>query len=104
MRCTAPIKAPCPPPTMPMRTRLLIGSTQAEHATVRHIVRGGSGEVVERLVRYLDYLVADERRAFTRSLFRRLDGAFPLQHRPAVEPVLRQLRKDAAKINLAVAE
>src|SRR5271157_1543392 len=106
MRCTAPMKAPCPPPTMPIRTRSLVAtvSIQAQHSAVGRIVGGDSGEIVERLVGHLDHMIADERRTFARTLFRRLDGTFPLQHRPAGKAVLRQPREDAGKIYLPVAE
>src|SRR4051794_27390615 len=104
MRCTALMKAPWPPPTIPRRTRSLrfIGSAQAQHPTVRRIVRPRGSEIVERLLRQLDHVVADEGRALTRALLRRLDGTFPLQDRPTAKAVLRQLREDAAEIHLTV--
>src|SRR6478752_7873731 len=72
MRCTAPMKAPSPPPTMPRRTRWFgrIASVQAEHAPVRLIVRARGGEVIERLFRHLDHMVADERGTFACALLR----------------------------------
>src|SRR4030095_13522749 len=117
-RWTAPMKAPSPPPTIPRRIRASALSrprpsigmlcplflSNAQHAPVGREVRAAGREVVEGALRHLDDVVADEDGAFARALLGVLDAAFPLQHRPALEAVLRELGKDAAEINLAVAE
>src|SRR5207249_6829316 len=63
-RCTAPMKAPRPPPTMPSRSggdvrasdvaSTMLGSPpsgDAEHAPIGGHVGAGTGEIVERLFR-----------------------------------------------------
>src|SRR5438270_10546645 len=116
MRCTAPIKAPRPPPTMPSRSRratppsglpsmvIALSSTQAQHAPVRGDIGAGGGKIVERLAGRGDDVVGDERGAFGGALLGVLQRAFPLQHGPAVEIVLRELGEDAAEIDLPVAQ
>src|SRR3569623_1323303 len=49
-------------------------------------------------------VLADELRAFARAVMWMLERAFPFEHCPAREIVLRQFGKDRAKIDLAVAE
>src|SRR4051794_22650640 len=110
-RCTAPMKAPSPPPTMPY---LILPSAlsvlpvmaivvpltsfplrhsqlrQPECATVGFLIDAGGGEVVEGLLGHMDDLIADECGAFAGAIFGMLDAAFPFQHRPALVAVLRQ--------------
>ena len=49
-------------------------------------------------------VILDKRRSFFGALLGMLDAALPLQHGPAVDIVLRQLRKDTSEINLTVAQ
>src|SRR5215469_901613 len=98
MRCTAPINAPWPPPTMPRRTRF-IALVHPEHAAVRCVISAGRSEVVKCFRSHLDDVVTDERSTLTRTLLRRFDRALPLQHRPAGKAVLRQLGEDATEIH-----
>src|SRR5262245_54695733 len=112
------MKAPSPPPTIPRRIRASALSrprpsigmlcplflSNAQHAPVGREVRTAGGEVVERALRDLDDVIADEDRTFARTLLGILDAAFPLQHRPALEAVLRELGEDAAEVDLAVAQ
>src|SRR5438876_11781187 len=79
-RCTAPMKAPRPPPTMPSRSggdvrasdvaSTMLGSPpsgDAEHAPIGGHVGAGTGEIVERLFRDPDDMIGDELRPFARS-------------------------------------
>src|SRR4051812_12599393 len=118
MRWTAPMKAPRPPPTMPrrnLRRRVPLGElpliimaflpgSQSKHLAVGRIVGAGFGEVVENPFGHLDDVRLDEGRTFRRTLFRVLRAAFPFQHGPAVEAVLRKLGEDAAEIDLTIAQ
>src|SRR5690606_24125160 len=76
----------------------------AHHLAQRGAVDTGIGEVVECLLGDADDVMLDEGRAFCRSVLGMLEAAFPFQHRPAVVPVLRELREDAAEIDLAIAQ
>ena len=49
-------------------------------------------------------MVADEGGALPGPVLGRLEGALPLQHRPALVPVLGELGEDGAEVDLAVAE
>src|SRR6266571_9193897 len=111
-RCTAPMKAPRPPPTMPSRSgealpSLLVRrprSDDAEHAAIGGHVGAGAGEIVERLFRDAGDVVGDELRPFAGAVLRVLEATLPLQHRPAGIIVLRQLREDRLEVHLAVAQ
>src|SRR3954447_11051066 len=78
-------------------------STQAEHLAIRKIVGACPGKIVEGALGHADDMMLDEIRAFARTVFRVLERAFPLQHRPAVEIIGRKLGKDTAEIDLSVA-
>src|SRR5882724_6545436 len=86
-------RRPWPPP-----------SVDAEHAPVGGLVGAGAGEIVEGLLGDADDVVGDEPGAFARTILRVLETAFPLQHRPAGEVVLGELREDRSEVDLAVAE
>src|SRR6266496_3452322 len=79
-------------------------STDAEHAAGQSVIARARGKIVERLCRYANDMVPDERRAFGGARFRMLETAFPLQHGPTRIAVLREPREDTAKIDLTVAE
>src|SRR6185437_3930744 len=105
------MKAPVPPPTMPRRIRRAPFSAiffslpiEPENLAVGRKVRSRRRKIVERLLGDVDEVCRDERRALGRPLLCRLDGAFPLEHGPAVEPVLAELGKDGAEIDLPVPE
>src|SRR5437870_9726085 len=118
MRCTAPMKAPSPPPTMPSRMRrpapagdpaafdsiVIARPSQAQHAAQLRRVRLPAGEVVERLLGDADDVAADELGPFRGALLGVLQAALPLEHGPAVVAVLRHLREDGAEVDLPVAE
>src|SRR6059036_2505415 len=57
-RCTPPMNAPRPPPTMPSRSGWTI-SGDAEHPEIRGEVGAGAGEIVERLLGHTDDVVGD---------------------------------------------
>src|SRR6478735_12452735 len=109
MRCTPPMNAPWPPPTMPRRMRrgaatpllpsiviLVSRSGDAEHLPVRCQVDPAAGEVVERPVGNADDVVGDEDRPLACAILRVLEAAFPLHHRPAREVVSGHLGEDRA--------
>src|SRR5213593_1224850 len=102
-RCTPPMNAPRPPPTMPSRSGWTI-SGDAEHPAIRGLVGAGAGEIVERLVRHPDDVVGNELRPFAGAVLRMLDAALPLEHRPAGIIVLRELREDRLEVHLTVAQ
>src|SRR5712672_1979853 len=102
-RCTPPMNAPRPPPTMPSRS----GGTMlsdAEHAAIRGLVGAGAGEIVERLLGHPDDVVGDELRTFAGAVLRMLDATLPLEHRPAGIVVLCELREDRLEVHLTVAQ
>src|SRR5881398_2538876 len=116
-RCTAPMKAPRPPPTMPSRSggdvrasdvaSTMLGSPpsgDAAHAPIGGHVGAGTGEIVERLFRDPDDMIGDELRPFARAILGVLETAFPLQHRPAGIIVLGELGEDRLEVHLAVAQ
>src|SRR5438093_7331219 len=117
-RCTAPMNAPRPPPTMPSRSgrgapesavaSTMLGSSppsgHAEHAAVRRHVAAGTGEIVECFFRDADDVVGDELRSFAGAVLGVLETAFPLQHRPAGIIVLGELREDRLEVHLTVAQ
>ena len=104
------MKAPCPPPTIPilsLRFQLsmtLPPSGQAQHSAVCFGIAACSGKIVERDSGRLDEVLADEGRALARALLRALHAALPFEHRPAVEAGLGQQREDAFEVDLAVAQ
>src|SRR5271154_1357515 len=116
-RCTAPMKAPSPPPTMPSRMRrpsaaslrpsiamAILPSAQAERALDLLLVDRAGGEVVERLVGHADDVLLDKLGALARAVLGMLQGALPFQHRPGGISVLGELGENAAEIDMAVAE
>src|ERR1700686_740610 len=118
MRCTAPMNAPGPPPTIPSRMRRFpspavvpeiirvtnnLDLRKTEHAAVRGLIRAGLREIVKRRTGSLNDVVRNERRAFRGALLRALDAAFPFEDGPTVEIVLRELRENAREIYLAIA-
>src|SRR5882672_11279003 len=115
MRCTPPMNAPWPPPTMPRRMRrgtvpviapsmAMAASADAQHLFVRGRVHPAAGKVVERALGHADDVVGDERRTFARTVFRVLDAALPFQHGPAGVVVGRHLREDRGEVDLPVSE
>src|SRR6266581_1430084 len=80
-RCTPPMNAPRPPPTMPSRSgrdgpNSAVASTMsgdAEHAAVGGLVGVGAAEIVERLFRDTDDMVGDQLRAFAGAVLRVLE-------------------------------
>src|SRR5436309_8117195 len=96
MRCTAPMKAPWPPPTMPRRIRPVkfslrpvIGiSLQPQCLLVGLDVRPPAREIVEGVLGHPDDVALDERSTLGRPLLGMLERALPLEHRPAVVVVL----------------
>src|SRR5690606_2365318 len=120
MRCTAPMNAPAPPPTMPKRMRgsrppvcvvlpsivtprASASAREPEDAAVRRLVRAGAREIVERALRDTDDVLAHELGALARAVLGMLQAALPLDDGPAVEVVGRELREDALEVDLAVA-
>src|SRR5690606_32913840 len=78
--------------------------SKPQHAAQRPWTGAAAGKVVERVFGHADDVVADEGRALARAVLRVLQAALPLQHRPAPEVVLRELREDRLEIDLPVAE
>src|SRR5919108_3193444 len=117
MRCTAPMNAPGPPPTMPSRIRrcfpcildspgmfAFLSRCEAQHPPIRFLICPGFCKIVKRALSRLDNVPRNKRRTFPRSLIAALHATLPFEHRPSVEIVLRQLRKNPAKIHLPVAQ
>src|SRR6202011_3366015 len=108
MRGPPPMKAPSPPPTIPSRIRgsaiVCSCSGETEHPPCLRRIDHPAGEIVEGPVGDTNDVVADEGRAFPRAVFRILQAAFPLEHRPAVETDRSHLGEDRLEINLPVAE
>src|SRR5436309_9987497 len=116
-RCTAPMNAPRPPPTMPSRSGRVVRASDvastmpgsppsgdAEHAAVGSHVGAGTGEVVERFFGDADDVVGDELRPFASAVLGVLETAFPFEHRPARIVVLGELGEDRFEVHLAIAE
>ena len=97
MRCTAPMNAPSPPPTMPrrMRARFAVAAARlrwpcpapsaAQHARDLRLVgappaKSSNAFSVTRMM-----WPRDEGRALARALLGMLQAALPFQHRPAVD-------------------
>src|SRR5215471_20766085 len=103
-RCTAPMNAPGPPPTMPSRIRrcfpcvldspgmfAFLSCGESQHPPVRFLVRARFCKIVKSALGRLDNVPRNKRRAFPRSLLAALHAALPLEHSPALEIVLREL-------------
>src|SRR5215472_2380105 len=71
---------------------------------MRFFVGAGLRKIVKCPLGRFDDVACNKRRAFPRSLLAALYTTLPLQHGPPIEVVLCQLRKNAAKIHLAVAQ
>ena len=103
-RCTAPIKAPCPPPTMPSRRR-------RRRLTGRGRARGGwrprrrapPAKSSNALLGHPDDVRGDELGPLARAVLGVLEAALPLEHRPAAVVVGGELAEDAGEVDLAVA-
>src|ERR1700733_1160896 len=67
--------------------------SKSEHSAIGRHIYPGRREVVEGAARRLDDVELNKGCAFGRSLLGTLGAAFPFQDRPAVEPVLGQLRE-----------
>src|SRR5579862_8567649 len=83
------------------------GSSLSLYPEQRAIDRGigmRRREVIEDAVGHLDNMVGNELRAVLGGDFRMLQAALPFVHRPALEIVRRQSGKDAAEVDLPVAE
>src|SRR5271166_3535413 len=116
IRCTAPINAPSPPPTMPslilppffvsLRPSMAMrpSSAQSERALDLLFVGRAAGEIVERFFGDADDVMLDEVGALARAVLRVLEAAFPFEHRPGRIAVLRHLGEDAREVDLPVAE
>src|SRR5260370_36276517 len=105
LRCTAPMNAPGPPPSMPNRMRrfpspalvpeiiaspdLFLDLGQTEHAAVGGMVGAGLRKIVESRACGLGDVGGAERRALRRPLFGALDAAFPFEDCPTAEFVIR---------------
>src|SRR3569833_2492445 len=105
------MKAPVPPPTMPRRIRRAPVSAmssplpiESENFAIGRKVSARRSKIVERLLGHIDDVRRDKRRALRGALLRRLDGALPLEHGPAVESILAQLREDRREIDLPIAQ
>src|SRR5215475_1137884 len=79
-------------------------STQAQHSTVCLEVSTRFGKIIEGTLGRLNDVAGDEGCTFARALLAVFQATFPLEHRPTFEIVLREFRKDTAKIHLAIAE
>src|SRR5262249_45358487 len=97
MRWTAPMNAPSPPPTMPMRSLRFHDSmartpdsAQAENLAIGGRVALAPGKVVKGHLGRLDNVAGDEPGAFCRPLRRTFDATLPLHDCPAGEPHFRQ--------------
>src|SRR5207248_946674 len=117
IRCTAPMNAPGPPPTMPSRMRRclpcvldspgmfpFLSRREPQHSPIRFLVRSGFCKIVKRSFGCLDNVPRNEGRALPRPLLAALHTTLPFEHRPPVEVVLRQLGKNAPEIHLPVTQ
>ncbi len=115
IRCTAPMKALRPPPTMPTRRRrppVALVAGRVHHRLqaptpssfeIGRAIGAGGGEIVERVVGHLDDMVGDEFRALARRDFRVLQAALPLVDRPTGKIIGGELGEDRLEIDLPVA-
>src|SRR5437016_290856 len=102
-RCTPPINAPRPPPTMPS----LSGWTIVRRCRASGDSRPGRCRRRRNRrtpVPSPDDVIGDELRPFAGTVLRVLEAALPLEHRPAGVVVLRQLREDRLEVHLTVAQ
>src|SRR5882762_10064834 len=95
MRCTAPMNAPGPPPTIPSRIRRctlasllpLIAiarlSAQAQHFLVHRRVDAARSEIVEGAFRHANDVLGDKIRAFPCAVLGMFQATLPFQHGPA---------------------
>src|SRR6185436_1074124 len=116
MRCTPPMNAPWPPPTMPRRTRrgaapvfapsmaMARSSGDTQHLPVLSGVHTAASKVVERALGHADDVLGDERCTLARAVFRVLEAALPFQHGPPGEVVGCHLRENRGEVDLPVAE
>src|SRR2546429_5259970 len=77
---------------------------EAQHLAIGRPVGARLHEIVEGAIGNADDVIADELGSFSSSVFRILEKALPLEHRPSVEVVGRKLREDRENVDLAVAE
>src|SRR5437899_11599951 len=88
-RCTPPMNAPRPPPTMPSRSGRAAAeswpastmSGDAEHPAIRGEIGAGAGEHVERLLRNLFHLVDEDLLPLECAFLRMSVAARPLGYR-----------------------
>src|SRR5437016_7098300 len=102
-RCTPPINAPRPPPTMPS----LSGWTIVRRCRASGDSRPGRCRRRRNRrtpVPSPDDVIGDELRPFAGTVLRVLEAALPLEHRPAGVVVLRELREDRLEVHLTVAQ
>src|SRR6478609_631743 len=93
------------PKARPARGRVSrTSSAYPQQRTIGGKVDAAGGEIIEGPRGDIDQVAGNEGRSFRRSLLGILDAAFPFEHGPAVEIMLRQLREDRPEIDLAVAE
>src|SRR5690606_146307 len=85
-------------------SRATTASAQAQHAPVGGLIHRTRGEVVKGAVGHADDVIGDELRTLARAVLRVLQAAFPFQHRPAAEVVLRHLREHGAEVHLPVSQ
>src|SRR5882762_9111549 len=83
-------------------TLIVSNLRETEHAAIRGLIRSGLCEVIERRARCLNYMACDEWSALGCALLGALDAAFPFEHRPAVEIMLREFGENPVEIYLAV--
>src|SRR5262245_117672 len=111
-RCTPPINAPRPPPTMPSRSGRSTpepadASTMSgdpEHPLIFREIGPRAREIVERLLCDANDVVGDELRALASAVLRMLDAALPLEHCPTGVVVLRELGEDRLEVHLPIAQ
>src|SRR5215218_1834183 len=106
-RCTAPINAPWPPPTIPSRRRRrrdIALSVQAERVPIGRLVRGAAGVVLKVPLGDLDDVCANQVSRLPCPLLGVFQAALPLDHGPGTVAVLRQLAEHAREVHLAVAD
>src|SRR5579859_7479744 len=80
------------------------GLSDAQQLAIECRIGFRGDEIVERVIRHLDDVIADEDRAFLRAYQRVLQAALPFEHSPARVIVLRELAEDRAEVDLPVAQ
>lgn len=73
-----------------------------QYPPVRRRISTRCSKVIEALLRSADHVLPDERRTFTRAVFRMLEAALPFDHGPTVVTVLRKLAEHLREINLPI--